>query len=59
MTPSPLFRLSRDFAALFGGELHGARLVQAATPHANDTDGSALGDADRVASNEQQDSHDS
>lgn len=59
MTASPLFRLSQDFAALFGGELHSGRLIQAAATHANDTRGLVLRDADCVAGDEQQDHHDS
>jgi len=55
MTASPLFRLSHDFAALFGGELHGGRLIQPAATHANDARGLVFRDADCVAGDEQQD----
>lgn len=52
---SPLTRLTHDFAALFGGELHSGRLIQPATSNAHDTRGLSLGDADRMSSDEQQD----
>lgn len=55
MTASPLLRLSQDFAALFGGELHGGRLIQPAATHAHDTRGLSLGDANRMSGDEQQD----
>lgn len=54
MTTSPLFRLSQDFAALFGGEMHGARLIQAAATVTDDAGGLARHHADGVAGDEQQ-----
>lgn len=52
---SPLTRLSQDFAALFGGELHSGRLIQPATSNTNNARGLSLGDADGMSSDEQQD----
>lgn len=59
MTASPLFRLSQDFAALFGGKLHSGRLIQPATANADDARGLVLRDRDGVACDEQQDNNDS
>lgn len=55
MSISPAFRLSADFAALFGGQLEGVGLVKAAAPMTDDARGLAVHHADCVAADEQQD----
>ena len=55
MSISPVFRLSYDFAELFGRQLEGVGLVKAAAPMTDDARGLAVNNADCVAADEQQD----
>lgn len=51
--------LGYHFAALFGCQFERARLIQPATPAADDASGLAMDNADCVPSDEQQDNNDS
>ena len=55
MSLSPAHRLHADFAALFGGQLERAILIQPAATVTDDAGGLARHHADGVAGDEQQD----
>jgi hypothetical protein len=54
MSLSPAFRLSADFAALFGCQFERVRLIQPATSVTDDAGGLARHHADGMAGDEQQ-----